>query len=239
MNKKTKSAGPCARCGKCCEKGGPAFHPEDRSLIESGAVRLQDLFCVRKGEPVYDNLKGEFVFTQTDIIKIKGRPRPFSNALFSCLFWDRKRKACEIYENRPLECRAMNCRDTEKIEAAAALPHLSRKDLLGKVRGLWDLIADHQARCAYERLSVFIQVLDEGENPDAMRGILDIIVYDESLRQSVEKKAGPGTVDLFFGKPVPDAMKMMGFHAKKNAGGGWTLSPGKSVMASEKQWCER
>ncbi|MCP4754949.1 MAG: hypothetical protein GY866_29075, partial [Proteobacteria bacterium] len=63
----------CIRCGKCCSKGGPAFHLQDRELLEKGAIHSRDIYTIRKGEPAHDNVKGGLFPVSTDIIKIKGQ----------------------------------------------------------------------------------------------------------------------------------------------------------------------
>ena len=238
MNNKDKSAGQgkCVRCGQCCEKGGPAFHLEDRSLIDSGAIPTRDIYTIREGEPVYDNIKGDFLFAETDIIKIKGRPKPFSNLHFVCLFFEAKKKACKIYEKRPLECRVMKCGDTEGIREVYYRHRLVRKDMLKNIKGLWDIVKDHQSRCSYERLKIFLKVLDDGKNRDAMNGLLDIVSYDENLRIVVSQRSNVDfeITDFLFGRPVSFAMKMFGLKVRKLEGK-YILSSAKPIIGLEKQ----
>ena len=237
---KTSRAVPCNQCGKCCEKGGPAFHLEDRPLIDSGAIQTTDIYTVREGEPVYDNIQDKFIFSKTDILKVKWKEKPFSNILFACLFYDFKKKVCGIYEKRPIECRVLSCRDVTKITEIYDRDRLTRKDLLENVTGLWEIVDDHQKRCSYNRLKIFINVLDDGENPDAMNGILDIISYDENLRLALSEKSGVDfqMMDFLFGRPVSKAIEAMGFKVKKNEGK-YILSPVKSMMGEEKLWCQK
>ncbi len=63
----------CHRCGTCCEKGGPALHHGDKALVEEGRIPAKYLFTIRKGEPAHDNVKGNTLFAQTDLIKIKSK----------------------------------------------------------------------------------------------------------------------------------------------------------------------
>ncbi len=56
----------CLRCGTCCEKGGPGLHQEDRMLIEKGQIPAKYLYAIRKGERVYDNVKGCLVAAGSD-----------------------------------------------------------------------------------------------------------------------------------------------------------------------------
>ena len=60
----------CSRCGTCCKKGGPAFHLKDKSLLAKGRIKMNAIYTIRQGEPVYDNVINEVIAAKTDIIKI-------------------------------------------------------------------------------------------------------------------------------------------------------------------------
>ncbi len=61
-------------------------------------------------------------------------------------------KDARIYNDRPLECRALKCWDTRELEQIYAAKRLTRRDLISNVKGLWDLIEDHQVRCDYIKI---------------------------------------------------------------------------------------
>ena len=122
----------CQRCGTCCEKGGPALHQEDRHLVDGGRVPASALFTIRRGELARNTVKGTLSPVTQEIIKIKGKP-----GRWTCLFFDDSTKGCGIYADRPLECRALNCRDTRQIERVYEGTRLTRKDLLSGIEGLW------------------------------------------------------------------------------------------------------
>ncbi len=119
----------CRRCGTCCKKGGPSFHHEDKNLIEEGSILLKYLYTIRKGETVYDNVKGTLQITDSDIIKIKNQ-----KGSSSCIFFNAADKECKIYENRPVECKALNCRDTGELEQIYYKNRLTRKELISGFR---------------------------------------------------------------------------------------------------------
>jgi Fe-S-cluster containining protein len=144
----------CQRCGTCCKKGGPGLHKEDLVLVESGRIPGRALFTIRTGELVRDNVKGILSPLEEEMIKIKG-----TSGRWTCIFYDESSKGCGIYEDRPLECRALNCRDTSEIEKVYSRSRLTRKDLLSKVAGLWDLIEEHEERCSYAKIKLLV---DEG-----------------------------------------------------------------------------
>ncbi len=176
----------CIRCGVCCKKGGPAFHLEDRHLIEQGFIHAKNLYTIREGELISDNVKGGIVSAESDIIKIRGK----SDNSWACCFFDET--GCTIYEHRPVECRALKCWDTHEIEALYSRDRLSRKDLLFKVKQLWEMIEDHNARCSYQK--VISNQLSE----------IETISYDDHFRQLLAEKSvvKPDMTDFLFGRPM-------------------------------------
>jgi Fe-S-cluster containining protein len=197
----------CIRCGTCCKKGGPCFHLEDKPLIDKGIILSKYLFTIRKGEPAYDNVRQELLPLSSELIKIKGK-----NDSSTCIFFNESEKKCNIYQNRPVECKAMKCWDTREIETIYAKDRLTRKDLLSDIEGLWELVKDHQSRCSYEEIKIMMQKQDK--NKDAMqKEILEMIRYDTQIRHLVVKKGGMDSeiLDFLFGRPLTATIKPFGF----------------------------
>jgi Fe-S-cluster containining protein len=185
----------CRRCGTCCQKGGPALHIADQGLVESGKIALKRLLTIRQGEPAYDNVSGTIAPAVTDIIKVN----TCRNSASQCVFYDPQLKQCRIHENRPSECRALNCRDTRKIERIYGTQRLTRRHLLSKVKGLWDLVRDHQARCDYGFISELAAQIRQGSNPErAQQQLLELIHYDEALRTTTAAHVGHTSEMLVF-----------------------------------------
>ena len=203
----------CLRCGTCCEKGGPCFHQEDRLLIEKGQIPSKYLYTIRQGEYAYDNVKGCLVPASSDIIKIKGQ-----KGSWTCFFFDAGEKACTIYNDRPLECRALKCWDTGELEQIYSSNRLIRKDLLSQINGLWDLIDNHQARCDYEKIIKLINNLDGSHKDGARKQLLEIIQYDAEIRKLVVEKGGldPAMLDFIFGRPLTETLPAYGIKVRQD-----------------------
>jgi Fe-S-cluster containining protein len=197
----------CIRCGTCCEKGGPCFHLEDQMLIEKGKIPSKYLYTLRRGELAHDNVKGCLKPVESDIIKIKGK-----NGSWTCLFFDEVKKSCSIYEDRPLECRALKCWDTRQIEKIYANTRLTRKDLASGVKGLWDLIEDHQARCDYKRIQQLIKDMAGSKKNQARRKLVEIVRYDAEIRNLVVSKGGldADILDFLFGRSLSNTIENFG-----------------------------
>jgi Fe-S-cluster containining protein len=199
----------CRRCGECCRKGGPAFHAVDRPLIEKGLIPASCLYTIRPGEPVRDNVAGRLAFAEADIIKIKGRGDEWT-----CCFLATDDKGCRIYEDRPEECRRMQCWDTRAIEARYQKQRLSRYDLLKSVNGLWELIVHHEERCSYARVRKLCSRLDADDRDSAMSEIQSMVRYDESLRALLVERgqARDDMLDFLLGRPLTRILP--GFHIR-------------------------
>lgn len=205
----------CERCGTCCRKGGPGFHQEDRVLIDQGLIPARCLFTIRKGEFAYDNVSGCLVPLDSDIIKIKG-----TEGTWTCIFLDEQEKGCAIYNDRPLECRTLKCWDTRELEKMYAGGRLTRRDLIGEVAGLWDLIRDHQARCDYVKIRELIKDLAGRPKSNARSKLVEIIKYDMEIRDLVVSRGGmdPEMLDFLFGRPLMKTLPQYGINVRQQGG---------------------
>jgi len=200
------NTGRCRRCGTCCKNGGPSFHVEDRYLIDQGVIPCSRLYTIRCGEPAHDNVAGGVLPVESDLIKIKG-----VGSLWTCIFYDDARKGCGIYGSRPVECRVLKCWDTVGIQALYRKDRLTRKDLLGSVEGLWDLIADHQVRCSYDDIRELLVGVKQRRHASIGK-LREMILYDLSLRQLAVEKGmiNTGMTDFLLGRPLVHTLKPMG-----------------------------
>lgn len=197
----------CRRCGTCCKKGGPALHIADQELVESGKIALKHLLTIRQGEPAYDNVRGAIAPAVTDIIKVNTCRKRASQ----CAFYDLQRKQCRIYEDRPSECQALNCRDTRKIERIYSTQRLTRRHLLSKVEGLLELVRDHQERCDYGFISELAMQIRRGRQPEqAQQQLLELIHFDETLRKTTVAHAGHASemLEFLFGRSLLFTVQM-------------------------------
>lgn len=217
FSKTTQRAGitECIRCGTCCKKGGPSFHLEDQELIEKGFIPAKYIYTIRKGERFYDNIKECLLPASSDILKLKGQKDSWT-----CVFFNEKNSDCTIYDHRPMECRTLKCWDTEDIEKIYAENRLTRKDLISSVEGLWELVESHQARCAYDILTRYVDALEKSSREKPLKGILDLIEYDINIRELVVQKAGldPELTDFLFGRPITETLRIYGIKIKKEEG---------------------
>jgi Fe-S-cluster containining protein len=181
-------------------------------LIETGKIPSKFLYTIRKGELAHDNVKACLKPVNSDIIKIKGKEDSWI-----CLFFDEVKKGCTIYKDRPLECRVLKCWDTRELEQIYANTRLTRKDLISEVKGLWDLIKEHQARCDYTKIQGLIINLADGKRDDARRELLEIIRYDAEIRKLVVSRGGldADMLDFLFGRPLTKTLRNYGVKVRQ------------------------
>lgn len=208
----------CRRCGTCCRQGGPALHLEDRELVASGRIPLQDLFTIRQGEPAYDNVTETVAPAVTDIIKLKGA----SSGSQVCRFYESATKGCGIYGHRPAECRALQCWDTSSIETLYRCRRLERRHLLVETAGVWELVQEHQRRCDYGDVAEMAARLKQGTSAEEpCDKLLELVRYDESLRQVTLERTGwnPELLPFLFGRPLSFTIQMFKLKLAKTDSG--------------------
>ena len=205
----------CKRCGTCCQKGGPSFHQADKVLIESGVIPSKCLYTIRKGEMAYDNVRQCLEPVSADIIKIKGQGNSWT-----CLFFNEAQAACTIYEDRPIECRALKCWDTAELEALYAKKRLKREDVLADIEGLWDLIKDHQRRCDYNTILILVKAIKDGKADDARQKLAELIQFDDEIRKLTVSRGGldADMLDFLFGRPLSQTLKHFGLRVVEKEG---------------------
>jgi len=202
----------CRRCGTCCTKGGPAFHNDDKHLIEKGAILSKYLYTIRKGEPVHDNVRDRRHPLPSEIIKIKSR-----EGSATCIFFNAQENRCGIYGSRPVECRVLECWNTSPLEAIYDRHRLTRHDLLKDMEGVWDLVCDHEERCGIGELRSRLDQYAGGDTTVAAERILEMVSYDQNLRLLVTEKMGlpSDMTDFLFGRSLVKIIDLFGIRLEQ------------------------
>lgn len=97
----------------CCLRGGPTLMVDDASRLVSGALTLDSLVCLRKGEWARDDVRGGLRPLEQEYIKVSGlggQVHPWR-----CRYY-RDGSGCAIYAQRPVQCSALFCMDTTPLE---------------------------------------------------------------------------------------------------------------------------
>lgn len=211
----------CIRCGTCCLKGGPTLHLEDRDLLAKGIIKRADLYTIREGETVFDNIRGNASALAGEIIKIKGQGKGYS-----CIFYDEGQKGCRIYANRPVECCVLKCWDTKDIKAVSGKNRLARKDLIPPDNPVAQLIAAHEQRCSYLAIEKLIERIGGPDANEALDKIIEQLQFDHHLRSVVVERSPLANeeMDFLFGRPLATTIKMFGLQVRQKDKG-FLLTP--------------
>lgn len=196
----------CTRCGTCCAKGGPALHAEDLPRLEKGAFGRKDLITFRRGELMRDQISGELKPLEQEIVKLRGR----DSKTWTCRFLNIVDHLCFIYNDRPAECRALDCWNPEEITAMYDKGRLTRMDIVGEESGVAELIRVHEEKCAYDKLERHAAAFDD--SAETREAFAEAVRFDMAFRAVVCDKAGipHEELEFFFGRTLADTAHMFG-----------------------------
>ena len=205
----------CLRCGDCCRQGSPTLYVEDMTILRQGIIKRLDLLTLRPGEIGFSNATQDLVLLHEERVKIKEKP---GNR--ECLFLDSESKVCRIYEDRPLQCRVMECWNPDNFQGLNSHTFLSRKELLNPDDPLIPIVESHTQRCAVSDLQEALSGIKMGRDA-AQDEALDILFFDQQLRKHLAEVQGidPENQVFLFGRPVSDLIYSFGFHIEEDSGG--------------------
>jgi len=214
----------CVLCGECCRRGSPTLQLEDLDLLRSGRLPWNQLFTIRRGQPVRSPFKDEIAFLVDERVKVREKP-----GTQECVFFDHATDRCLVYADRPAQCRAQACWDPSVAEDLARQPYLTRRDVFGDIELIVELIAEHDRRCSFDALKEAFERLEAsgGENLDE---IVQLLAYEDHFRHFLgeQLKIPPESLDLVFGKSLADLVPLFGFRVEEQADGS------KCLLAEER-----
>ena len=209
----------CIRCGECCLGSSPTLQMADVSLVYDGFIERGNLYTIRLGELVRDNIRGELRVTDKEIIKIKENE---NNP--GCIYYDEKAKACTIYEYRPIQCKALACWDESEFMRVYTRPKAYRSDII-RDKIVLRLMNEHDKRCSYMELDRYVRQIEK-DGQGAVEKILAVLKFDHHIRTFTSKKLGIGLseMDFLFGRPLIGTIKMFGLKVIKQPDGSFFLT---------------
>ena len=121
------------------------------------------------------------------------------------------------------------------MERIYAKRRLTREDLISDVEGLWDLIADHQERCDYDRIRDAIRELELDDNDTTRRQLAEIIKFDIEMRSLVVTRGGLDAemLDFLFGRPLTNTLPNYGIEVQQRGEKIILVPKGKRTLKSE------
>ena len=209
----------CIRCGECCLRSSPSLQLTDVPLVYESVIKRSDLYSVRIGELVRDNILDELKVTDTELIKVREK-EPGGG----CIFYDDAEKACTIYGNKPAQCKALACWDESEFIRVYARPKAGRKEIIHD-RTLLRLIDEHEKRCAYAQIESCVKKI-ESDGETSVENILQILKFDHDIRSLIPEKLGVDSdeMDLILGRPLTETIIMFGLEVVRDPDGSFFLT---------------
>lgn len=209
----------CIRCGECCLRSSPSLQITDAPLVYESVIKRSDLYSVRVGELVQDNIRDELKVTDTELIKVREK-----ESVGGCIFYDDAEKKCTIYGHRPAQCKALTCWDESKFMRVYAKPKADRKEIIHD-QTLLRLIDEHEKRCAYSLLDRYVKQI-ESSGEKAVEKILEILKFDHDIRYLIPEKLGVDSdeMGLILGRPLTKTIAMFGLKVVREPDGSFLLT---------------
>ena len=121
-----------------------------------------------------------------------------------------------MYDNRPIECSVLFCRDIEPLAQMYTKTRLTRADLLPEGHPLLELIAEHDEKCDPKRMEELAMAarLDDAEAGEALS---EMVIFDMEIRRLVPEKSNmaPEMNDFLFGRPLRVLLRSMNINVYK------------------------
>ncbi len=215
----SKQRDHCIRCGECCRSSSPTLQMEDVPLVLEGIIERRNLYTIRVGELVYDNVRDELRRAGREMIKVREK-----GGGQACIYYEEEERACAIYEHRPVQCAALTCWDVSRFMAVYKGPKASRKDLI-RDGVLLGLIEEHEKRCSYSQLELWLKQIETG-GAEAVERVLELLKFDYHLRPFTAKKMeiDPDEMDFLFGRPFVETIGMYGLEVTRQPDGSFLLT---------------
>jgi Fe-S-cluster containining protein len=205
----SKNVTRCMQCGTCCRKGGPALHGEDKKILLAGHIPRERLITIRKGEWAFSPLSGRLEAVQKELIKITGKGKGWV-----CCFYDDQQTSCTIYSHRPLECRLLQCWDTEQLLSVIGKDTLTRADLISADDPIMTFIETHEKECSLQVAEDLFSILQKkNDDSPSLAKLTTLIHKDLSIRSRAISEFGLSLeAELFlFGRPLFKILSARGF----------------------------
>ncbi len=149
------------------------------------------LVTFRKGELAYHPVKGMLIELPYDMIKIKGKIGGFT-----CIFFKESTNSCLIYENRPIECKTLECWNPDPLISMFLKDLLNRK-MIFKDKTLREIFEEYDRLFAPSLIRRLVALHDTN-------GLMDLERKDQEFRNKLKKSCPlkENAYDALLGRPV-------------------------------------
>ncbi|HSO72402.1 MAG TPA: YkgJ family cysteine cluster protein [Thermodesulfobacteriota bacterium] len=200
----------CLKCGTCCRKGSPSLYLEDLPLVLRGVIKRTDLMTLRKGEIGFSNEQNELIQISREQVKIREKP-----GTRECLFFQGESGACGIYENRPLQCRVLECWNPEEFQRVKYGRPLNRLDLFDPLDPVLPVIKAHEEKCDLMHLEKGLQRAGDQQKEGQDR-VMEGLGFDRHTREFLGETYGfkPEHLGFLLGRPLTEVVASLGYRLR-------------------------
>ncbi|MCF8032108.1 MAG: YkgJ family cysteine cluster protein [Desulfarculaceae bacterium] len=187
-------AGRCLGCGSCCRVSSPTLYAEDLPRLRRAGLGWEELYTLRAGEKVFSARLGRFQVLDDELIKLRERGG-------ACVRLTPR--GCGMYEQRPLQCRWLECWSGRHAGQLTDRPRLGRPDLLASDETALALAGEYEAKVPAEELHAALAGAAAGD-AQATDKALALLELDHRLRAGISAKYGhaPESLPLILGRPA-------------------------------------
>ena len=205
----------CLKCGTCCRKGSPSLDQEDLPLVLRGVIKRTDLMTLRKGEIGFSNEQNELIQISREQVKIREKP-----GTRECLFFQDESGACGIYENRPLQCRTLECWNPGEFQGLENRRPLNRLALFDPLDPVLPVIKAHEEKCDLMNLESGLKRAGE-QAKDGQDRLMEGLGFDRHTREFLGETYGFRPEHLLFllGRPLTEVVASLGYKISLNPDG--------------------
>ena len=197
----------CLKCGTCCRKGSPSLYPEDLPLVLRGAIKRTELMTLRKGEIGFSNERNELIQLSREQVKVQEKA-----GTRECLFFQSESGICGIYENRPLQCRTLECWNPKEFQRVESGKPLNRLDLFDPLDPVLPVIKAHEEKCDLLNLERGLKRAVE-QKRDGQDRVMEGLGFDRHTREFLGEKYGfrPEHLVFLLGRPLTEVVASLGY----------------------------
>ncbi|MBU4275182.1 MAG: YkgJ family cysteine cluster protein [Proteobacteria bacterium] len=185
-------AARCIGCATCCRTSSPTLYAEDLPRLKAAALGWESLVTLRAGDKVYSARLGGLQALEHELIKLRERGG-------ACAWLGEG--GCGIYEQRPLQCRWLECWSGRHAGQLGERPRLSREELLAEDQTALALAREYEVKLPAAELD---QALAEAAQGQDQAPALAMLELDHVLRTAISERYGysPEALYLVLGRPA-------------------------------------
>ncbi|RJX32674.1 MAG: YkgJ family cysteine cluster protein [Desulfarculus sp.] len=188
-------AARCLGCGACCRVSSPTLYQEDLALLGPQGPGREHFYTLRAGEEVHSARLGRRQVLEQELIKLCEAPGG------ACVFLGPG--GCAIYDQRPLQCRWLECWSGRHAGQLSGRPRLTRTQAFAGDHTARALAAEFERKLPAARLAGLLAAAAGGDD-QAAEEALAVLEQDHGLRAAIGGRYGYGAAELklLLGRPA-------------------------------------